>query len=396
MSRRKRSRGSIFTIIGLIVSTLTGGGFSGYLKPDLPFVGPLMQQASGFLGSTEAGEAALQVAIEHLGDESAKSSSSGGARLTGGEHLAHANQRHGHQTSAGARATYSQQAGGNQSPARLPPFQKPQDRIFIASFNIQVFGTSKLAKPQVMDILSQVVRQFDIVAIQEVRSKEDTILPRFLEQINADGSQYNFLISSRLGRTVSKEQYAFVYDTRRIEYDPSAVGVFNDPKDLLHREPFVTRFRTRLGGRQQPFSFWLVNIHTDPDEVKEEVAALADVFQAMQQARADEDDVILLGDLNASEKQLGPLGRLPGITCAVQGVMTNTRQTKCYDNLVFNAQRTSEYLGQWGVVNLEETFRISRSEALKVSDHFPVWAAFQATEATSGRRMANRNSAGLR
>ena len=43
--------------------------------------------------------------------------------------------------------------------------------LLIASFNIQVFGQSKLSKPQVVEILAQVARQFDIVAIQEVRAK---------------------------------------------------------------------------------------------------------------------------------------------------------------------------------------------------------------------------------
>ena len=97
-------------------------------------------------------------------------------------------------------------------------------------------------------------------------------------------------------------------------------------------------------GRISPiaaFTFWLVNTHTDPDEVPEEVAALADVFQIMQRAKPDEDDVILLGDLNASETQLGPLGQIPGITWAVRGVMTNTRQNKMYDNLLFHSQATN-------------------------------------------------------
>ena len=38
----------------------------------------------------------------------------------------------------------------------------------IASFNIQVFGRSKLRRP-VMKVLCDVVRRFDVLAIQEVR-----------------------------------------------------------------------------------------------------------------------------------------------------------------------------------------------------------------------------------
>src|SRR5580765_7829814 len=57
--------------------------------------------------------------------------------------------------------------------------------VRIASFNIQVFGKTKLAKPEVMDVLAETVRRFDLVAIQEVRSTADDILPRFIDQINS-------------------------------------------------------------------------------------------------------------------------------------------------------------------------------------------------------------------
>lgn len=66
------------------------------------------------------------------------------------------------------------------------------DTIKIASFNIQVFGTSKLKKPKVMDVLAKVVRRFDVVAIQEIRSTDDSVMPKFIQLINADGSHYDF------------------------------------------------------------------------------------------------------------------------------------------------------------------------------------------------------------
>ena len=74
--------------------------------------------------------------------------------------------------------------------ARAQPAPKPWNGIVVASFNIQVFGESKLAKPNVVEILARVVRKFDIVAIQEVRAKSNDILPRFLRAVNADGSRY--------------------------------------------------------------------------------------------------------------------------------------------------------------------------------------------------------------
>ena len=272
-----------------------------------------------------------------------------------------------------------------QAPAAVPApaaaaAGKPADAITIASFNIQVFGESKIAKPQVVDVLARVVRGCDIVAIQEVRAKSDHVIPQFLEAVNADGSRYQFVIGPRLGRTASKEQYVFIYDTTRIEIDPTSVGTAPNPGDRMHRPPMFARFRVRTNPAESGFSFWLVDIHTDPDEVPQEVDALADVFVAMRSARPDEDDVILLGDLNAGPPQFGRLGQIPGIGWAVSGVTTNTRRTKTYDNIIFDRTATSEYTGRWGVLDLQNTFGLTLDQALVVSDHNPVWACFRPWE----------------
>jgi deoxyribonuclease-1-like protein len=264
--------------------------------------------------------------------------------------------------------------------ASAQPAPKPWDAVLIASFNIQVFGESKLAKPNVVEILARVVRKFDIVAIQEVRAKSDDIIPRFIQAVNADGSRYHYVIGPREGRTSSKEQYVFVYDTTRVEVDPASLGTIPDPSDRLHRPPMVARFRTRITPPQAAFSFWLVNTHTDPDEVPQELAALTDVFLAMQRARPDEDDVIMLGDLNAGPPQFGSFQRIPGVGWAVAGTTTNTRRTKTYDNLVFAWPQTAEYLGAWGVLDLQTAFGLPLDNALEVSDHNPVWAAFSPVE----------------
>ena len=52
--------------------------------------------------------------------------------------------------------------------------------IRIASFNIQVFGDSKASKPYVMQTLAAIIRNFQIVAIQEIRTKNDYHLDNFL------------------------------------------------------------------------------------------------------------------------------------------------------------------------------------------------------------------------
>lgn len=262
--------------------------------------------------------------------------------------------------------------------------------VTIASFNIQVFGTSKMSKPQVVRVLVDVIRRFDLVAIQEIRCKLDSLLPDFVRQINADGSQYGFVIGPRLGRSASKEQYAFLFNRRRIEVTPNSVLTMSDPKDELHREPLLAHFRVRGVDRSRAFSFWLMNVHTDPDEVPEELDALADAFASVQRDGWGEDDVILLGDLNADERHLGRLGQLPRIGYVVAGVPTNTRGTKTYDNIVFDRRATVEYSGQWGVLNLMHEYHLSADQALKVSDHLPVWAVFSAYEGRPAPQLARQ------
>ncbi len=258
---------------------------------------------------------------------------------------------------------------------------KPADAIVVGSFNIQVFGESKISKKNVVDVLARVVRGFDVVAIQEVRAKSDDVIPQFVAAINADGSRYQHVIGPRLGRTVSKEQYCFIYDTNRIEIDPTSVGTLPDPDGRLHRPPLHARFRVKANPPESGFTFWLVDTHTDPDEVKQEVDALADVFVAMRSLRPDEDDVILLGDFNASPAQFGRIRSIPGIGWAVSNATTNTRRNKTYDNLVFVPASTAEYTGRWGVLDLQDTFGLPLDKALEVSDHNPVWAAFRPWEA---------------
>ncbi len=290
-------------------------------------------------------------------------------------------------TSAPAAPAMGPRAVSNQ-----PAAARQDETVSIATFNIQVFGTAKLDNPDVTDKLVEIIRQFDVVAIQEIRSKEDDILPRFVRLINSTGRQYDFVIGPRLGRTSSKEQYAFIYDAQRIEVNRPSVGTIEDPSDLLHREPLIARFRSRLVPPDRAFTFYLANIHTDPDEVETEVDVLADVFEVMQHTPSGEDDIILLGDFNTDHRRLGRLGERSNLFAVVEDTPTNARQNEAYDNILFDRQATSEFTGRWAVLDVQSWFRISREEMLSISDHLPVWATFSAWESTSPASMTSRGS----
>jgi len=374
--KRSRSRSSLRfpKLLMFVFTLLTGSGVGGYFNPHWPMVGPLMDWMTDWKQQHADANFTKADVRNTVADGVDRAKQYAADRIS---QVANRNQYGGNVVPA-QYADQNRYAAENRQGSSA---NRATDKLLIATYNIQVFGKSKMSKPAVVDALVKIVRLFDLVAIQEIRAQDDNILPDFVKALNADGSQYDFIISPRLGRTISTEQYAFVFDRTRVEYDPNAVGTMSDPSDMLHREPFVARFRARTSSPQHAFTFWMVNTHTDPDEVPEEVAALADVFEVMQRARQDEDDVILLGDLNANENEMGRLGKLPAMGWVVRGITTNTRRTKAYDNILFNTRATGEFTGRWGVFDIERAFGLTAEQALDVSDHFPVWAEYSVWEA---------------
>lgn len=291
---------------------------------------------------------------------------------------------------AGMPTNYGGQAAPV-APTPQPMFGGPAIRI--ASFNIQVFGDAKAAKPYLMATLAALIQNFHVVAIQEIRTQDDYFLDNFLRTyVNQNGRQYDRVVGPRLGRSSSTEQYAFLYDTAAIEVNRHSIYTVNDPDDLLHREPLVAMFRVRGPPPQQAFTFVLVNIHTDPDETDTELDALAQVYQVVRRTSGGEDDIILLGDLNVDDQHLGQLGRLDGVRPIVRGVYTNTRQNALYDNMILHQPSSAEFTGRWGVFNFQELFKLTPDQALQVSDHLPIWAEFNAYESAAPGRVATREA----
>lgn len=264
--------------------------------------------------------------------------------------------------------------------------------IRIASFNIEAFGNTKAGKDYVMVRLADIVRKFDIVAIQEVRSQNEYLIPNFVSLVNQPGRRYDHVIGPRLGRTMSKEQFAFLFDTDRIEVDRQSVYTISDPDDLMHREPLVATFMVRGVNPDEAFTFTLVNVHTDPNQpdLKQELDALAEVYRVVRRSVRQEDDVILIGDFNTDDRHLERVGQLPGIFPTIAGVSTNTRQNAQYDNIIIHQPSTTEYTGRSGVFDVMRNYNLNEQQALEISDHFPVWAEFSAYERDYAGRIANR------
>jgi len=242
----------------------------------------------------------------------------------------------------------------------------PQQRcsgptVTVATFNIQSFGRAKMANATIAHELSGILSNFDLIAIQEIRDKGGTSLPRLAAMLN-----YSYVASPRLGSTSSKEQYAFLYNSSAISYENISY-VLNSSG--FERPPFVAKFRA--GG----FDFFAVGIHIKPSRAKQEIPLLLDAINSSE-------DYIVLGDYNAGCNYLTvPLSSLlPGIFIAVpDNADTTVHSTSCaYDRIVITPQTIEDY-SDWGLYNFSRTLNLTQQQSLAVSDHYPVWAKFYRT-----------------
>jgi endonuclease/exonuclease/phosphatase family metal-dependent hydrolase len=253
------------------------------------------------------------------------------------------------------------------------PLKRPGETIHVASFNIQVFGPTKAGKAHVMDTLANIVRQFDVVAVQEVQADDQDVIPRLIDHINAAGRIYDYAISPVVGRTSTKERFAFLFDRSTVAMDRYQLYTVQDPDDLLNWEPFVGWFRAIGPPETEAITFTLVNVHVDPQDTDNELAVLDDVLRAVRKDGRDEDDVILLGDFNANTAQLGPIATASTLVLPASNVATNTEGTAQFDHVGFDRQATVEFTRRTGVFDFMRQFNFAMQEALEVSDHLPVW-----------------------
>lgn len=267
------------------------------------------------------------------------------------------------------------------------PVTREGQTIRIGSFNVQVLGRSKSDKVVVMEILARIVRQFDVLAIQQVSAEDHDVLARLIERINSNGRRYDYVLGHALGDTAPREQYAFLFDRESVEIDRKRIYTIEDPDQLLYRPPLVGFFRVRGPSVEKAFTFTLVNLRMDAATAKRERTFLDDVFHLVRDDGRQEDDVILLGDFQADDHQLGPISKISGMTIAITGTPTNTDQTEQVDNLIFSSTTTNEFTGRSGTLNLMRQYNLSLQEALEISDHLPVWAEFSILE---GRKREKR------
>jgi deoxyribonuclease-1-like protein len=251
----------------------------------------------------------------------------------------------------------------------------------IAAFNIQLFGQAKSQKEDVMAVLTKIVREFDIVLIQEVRDVSEQTIPNFVEEIDQlKGPQYSFVRSERLGRTTSKEAYAYIYNTQTVQFIQGSDFVFNDVADVFEREPYTASFK--IGN----FDFVLVGIHTKPDDAYNEIGNLTLVISSIQASKPEEKDIIVMGDFNADGSYFdesatsNPFKASQYHWLITDNMDTMVKTDYTYDRIVIlDATSSHEYsAGTAQVFYFDQIYGLNNQTFVgEVSDHYPVFAQYQ-------------------
>jgi endonuclease/exonuclease/phosphatase family metal-dependent hydrolase len=251
------------------------------------------------------------------------------------------------------------------------------DALRVYSFNIQIFGDSKMKKPEVVQVLVDIVSQADVAAIQEVRSLSDEPVKAFMAQLDP---KYGYVLGPREGRTASKEQYWVIYDTDKLEVKDRAV--FDDVEDGFQRNPMAVYFQTKAG-----FDFILINNHIQPSSAADEIDLLPEVV-AYFQDKWNEEDVMVVGDFNADGSYYNEdnlINVFPESDYLI--ILTNEYDTTVagngddattYDRFIITNSAREDYTGAFGVVYYDKMYDFAALgiEPKHISDHFPIWAEF--------------------
>jgi endonuclease/exonuclease/phosphatase family metal-dependent hydrolase len=251
------------------------------------------------------------------------------------------------------------------------------EALHIGAFNCRVFGVTKVAEAALVQRIATILARYDLLLFQEIRDASGLAIELLLNQTRMLSQRdYRMIVSSRLGRTTSKEQYAYIYDHALVTVEGAGV-VWADQNDLFERPPFIAEFRDLLTQSR----FVLMGLHAKPEDAVAEMSALVTVYDDIVDNYGDMVPIILLGDFNA-DCQYVAASAWPNVRLwsdprfqwhIATGVDTTVTNSDCTFDRVVSArlgnQTTISGALAW---DFQAALGLSQTDALAISDHFPV------------------------
>jgi hypothetical protein len=215
----------------------------------------------------------------------------------------------------------------------------------IASFNSQIFGDNKLQELGI-PYYNELIKNYDIFFLQEIRDSDGSSFNELCQSMN----DYKCYVSSRAGRSSSKEQYGVLY---KKELNANFTDYNPDDKDRWERPPLEANFK----------GLTIYTIHTKPDDVPNEINHLEEIVE-------DTGRIIILGDLNADcdyydNSKYDDFDDWNWVILDDED--TTTGNTHCaYDRIIINDEFVS--------------YGINKNITKEVSDHYLVWIEIKIKE----------------
>ncbi|UZR93398.1 endonuclease/exonuclease/phosphatase family protein [Chondrinema litorale] len=249
----------------------------------------------------------------------------------------------------------------NQAPAEKPTYK-------IITWNLFNFGKSKNA--QELEFIAETVRDFDVLAIQEVSTGPagPQAVARLADILNRKGAKWDYIVSDATSGD-GTERYAYIWKTSKVKLKgkPRLSKVLDKKVD---REPFLAHFINKND------SFLLASFHAIPTSKKPETE---NSLLYLIHKNNVKQNMLFMGDFNQSEKHeafdnLKKENYLPTITkqktSLKMKVKNGQKLAKEYDNIFY--EKDFFKIQASGIINFADSFRTLK-EARKISDHIPIW-----------------------
>ncbi|XP_017296400.1 deoxyribonuclease-1-like isoform X2 [Kryptolebias marmoratus] len=164
----------------------------------------------------------------------------------------------------------------------------------ICAYNLQNFTPEKASNLQMLHTLTRFLSRYDICLLQHVVDPDGTAIKALVSKLNSyDKHIYKSVSSRALGKSSDNmQQYVFLYRTRTV----NITGQHQYTGQSFVRPPFVVQFQSNKTEINQ---FVLVPLHSDEDQVIQEIDWLYDVFEEVSR-KWNNTNVMFLGDFHAS------------------------------------------------------------------------------------------------
>ena len=266
----------------------------------------------------------------------------------------------------------------SRSPSAFSPTLDDLRVVRIATWNLEPFDFSKVNDASTGEKIARLLQEFDVVAVQGIRSKNRAVLEALVYLIARQGGEYDYIASTP---TAANSVSAIFYNAQTIIVDAESVLDVFDARGRLSKPVLAANFRPNAVAPESSFTFQIINIQLQGDETDGET--LVDLLATLKKRAGGfglaEDDILVAGDFGV------PIQKIKGVEKIADAATLHQDQATDVlggfsENLLFDSVATVEYVERFGVVDLAEYFDISDAEVPTIARGRPVWGDFSVYE----------------